>query len=147
MIRRRDVLVAVCAMAGTLGAVAAVDAGKKMIGSSVYDVLGMPPTPTKVGSVRHVMDGPTATLENLEMHVTTLNPGEYSHPPHKHPNEEMIIIREGTVETLSNGEWTRVGAGGVILNGSNQMHDLRNVGTIPAVYHVINWKTDRTPKE
>ncbi len=146
-ISRRDVVVAVCAMAGTLGAVAAVDQGKTLIGSSVYDVFAMPATPTKVGNVRQVMKGPTATLEQLEVHVTTLNPGEQPHPPHKHPNEEMLIIREGTLETLSNGEWRRVGPGAVIFNASDVMHGLRNVGTTPAVYHVVNWKTATTPKE
>ena len=146
MIRRRDVVVALGTMAATLGAVAAVDQVGPMIGSSVYDVFGMKATPNKTGSVRHVLEGPTATLERLEVHVTTLNPGEEPHPPHKHPNEEMLIIREGTLETLSNGTWKRIGPGGVIFNASNVPHGLRNVGTTPAVYHVINWKTDKTPE-
>jgi len=107
----------------------------------------MAATPTKVGTVRQVVKGPTATLEQLEVHVTTLNPGEQPHPPHKHPNEEMLIIREGQLETLSNGEWKRVGPGSVIFNASDVMHGLRNVGTAPAVYHVINWRTAATPKE
>ncbi len=147
MIGRRDVMVAVVAMAGTLGSVAAVDQARGMIGSSVYDVFAMAATPTKVGTVRQVVKGPTATLEQLEVHVTTLNPGEQPHPPHKHPNEEMLIIREGQLETLSNGEWKRVGPGSVIFNASDVMHGLRNVGTAPAVYHVINWRTAATPKE
>jgi len=84
-------------------------------------------------------------LENLELHVTTLNPGESPHAPHKHPNEELIIIRQGTVETLSNGSWVRVGPGSAIFNGSNQLHGFKNVGSEPAVYHVINFKTAATP--
>ena len=59
----------------------------------------------------------------------------------------MIIVREGTVETLVDGEWKRVGPGSVIFNASNVLHGLRNVGDGPATYHVINWKSDRTPKE
>jgi quercetin dioxygenase-like cupin family protein len=98
-----------------------------------------------VGSVRTVCSTPTATLENLEIHISTLNPGLMSHPPHKHPNEELIIVRTGTVETLSNGTWIRVGPGSVIFNGSNQLHGFKNVGTEPAVYHVINVKTEKTP--
>ena len=82
----------------------------------------------------------------MELHVTTLNPGQEPHPPHRHPNEEMVIIREGTVEVLVNGDWKRLGPGSVLFNASNQLHGLRNVGTIPAVYHVINWKTAATPK-
>ena len=49
--------------------------------------------------------------KELELHVTTLNPGFASHPPHKHPNEELVILREGTVEALSGGVWKRAGAG------------------------------------
>ena len=147
MIGRRDVIVAVLAMAGTLGAVAAVDEAKTLIGSSVYDLNSIAVKKTGYGDVRHVFQGPTATLEQMELHVTTLNPGERPHPPHKHPNEEMLIIREGQLETLSNGEWKRVGPGSVIFNASDVMHGLRNVGTAPAVYHVINWRTAATPKE
>jgi uncharacterized cupin superfamily protein len=112
-----------------------------VIGSSVYDWNTIPVTKTNVGEVRSFFRGPTATLDELELHVTTLNPGMASHPPHKHPNEELIIIREGTVETLSNGVWKRVGPGSVIFNASNQLHSLRNVGTVPATYHVINWSS------
>ena len=35
-------------------------------------------------------------------------------------------MQQGTVETLSNGEWKRVGPGSVIFNSSNQLHGLRN---------------------
>ena len=44
----------------------------------------------------------TATLDELECHITTLNPGETPHPPHKHPDEELVIVKEGTVESLVN---------------------------------------------
>jgi quercetin dioxygenase-like cupin family protein len=73
------------------------------------------------------------------MHVTTLKPGIASHEPHRHPNEEIVVIREGTVEVLIDGTWKRVGPGSVVFNASNSLHGLRNVGTTPAVYHVINW--------
>jgi quercetin dioxygenase-like cupin family protein len=96
---------------------------------------------TDVGSVRQFFRSPTATLDELECHVTTLNPGLQSHPPHKHVNEELVIIREGTVEVLVNGEWKKVGPGSVIFNASNQLHALKNVGTTPATYHVINWNS------
>ena len=49
-------------------------------------------------------------------------PGKWSHPPHKHPNEELVLIRQGTVETLSGGSWKRLGPGSVIFNASNSLH-------------------------
>jgi mannose-6-phosphate isomerase-like protein (cupin superfamily) len=119
--------------------------GAPVMGSRVFDWNAMVDKPNKTGSVRTVCSAPTATLENLEIHISTLNPGLMSHPPHKHPNEELIIVRQGTVETLSNGEWIRVGPGSVIFNGSNQPHGFRNVGTEPAIYHVVNFKTAATP--
>jgi quercetin dioxygenase-like cupin family protein len=85
------------------------------------------------------------TLNELEMHVTTLDPGQTSHAPHQHPNEELIILREGTLETLSLGEWKRIGPGSIIFNASNDLHGVKNVGTVPAVYHVVNWKSTMTP--
>jgi len=54
-------------------------------------------------------------------------------------------MEKGTVEVLINGEWKRVGPGSVIFNGSNQLHGLRNVGSEPAVYHVVNFQTAATP--
>jgi quercetin dioxygenase-like cupin family protein len=146
-ISKRDVVVALFAAASTLGAVAAANQSKSFIGESVYDWNALTPHKTEVGEVRSVVQGPTATLDQLEIHITTLDPGNASHPPHKHPNEELIILDKGTVETLVNGEWKRLGPGSIIFNASNVLHGLRNVGNTPAQYHVINFKTDKTPKE
>lgn len=144
MISRRDLIAALPALAAMGGAFAGAES-KSVMGSRVFDWNAIPAKATKYGSVRSFFSSPTATLENLELHVTTLNPGQSPHQPHRHPNEELIIIRQGTVETLSNGEWKRVGAGSVIFNGSNQLHGLKNVGQDAAIYHVINWKSSATP--
>jgi quercetin dioxygenase-like cupin family protein len=141
----RDVVVALAAAALTCSAGLLAQNKPAIIGPSVWDWNSLAVTKTDVGEVRSVVNGPTATLDQLEMHITTLNPGVASHPPHKHPNEELVIIREGTVETLSNGVWKRLGPGSIILNASNSLHALRNVGPGPATYHVINWKTAATP--
>lgn len=144
MITRREMMSALSALA-VLGVTCAEAADTPVMGSHVFDWNSIPAKPTRYGSVRSFFSSPTATLENLELHVTTLNPGQSPHLPHRHPNEEMIILRQGTVETLSNCEWKRVGPGSVIFNGSNQLHGLKNVGSEPAIYHVINWKSSSTP--
>ena len=144
-ISRRDVTVAAFSIAFTCGVGAFAQSEKTSLGPAVFDWNSLSVTKTDVGEVRQVVQRPTATLDELEMHVTTLNPGVASHPPHKHPNEELVIIREGTVETLSGGVWKRVGPGSIIFNASNSLHALRNVGDTPAIYHVINWKSATTP--
>jgi quercetin dioxygenase-like cupin family protein len=112
-----------------------------VMGSSVFDWTTLPVQKTKVGESRRVCQAPTATLDELECHITTLNPGETPHPPHKHPDEEIVIVKEGTVESLVNGMTRRVGPGSVIFQAANQMHSIRNVGEGPATYHVIKWNS------
>jgi len=145
MITRRDLFVALIAAVATAGVFALADQ-KPVMGSAVFDWNTIPVTPTAVGSTRSFFSAPTATLKNLEVHVTTLNPGQSPHQPHRHPDEELIIVQQGTVETLSNGEWKRVGPGSVIFNGSNQLHGFKNVGTGPAVYHVVKFVSSATPE-
>lgn len=144
MITRRDLLIALAAAGFTAGAFALADK-PGVLGSTAFDWNSIPVKTTEVGSVRQVVGEPTATLENLEVHITTLNPGKSPHLPHRHPNEEMLILRQGTLEALINGEWKRVGPGSVIFFASNQLHGVRNVGDDPAIYHVVNWKTSATP--
>jgi XRE family transcriptional regulator, regulator of sulfur utilization len=140
-VTRRDLFVAAIASFLTLAGVSAVRlaAAPDVMGSTIFDWNDMKPTPNTHGEVRSVVRRPTATLDELEIHITTLNPGESSHAPHQHPNEELVIVRQGTVESLNNGQLKRVGPGSIIFQGSNQLHSIRNVGTEPAIYHVINW--------
>jgi mannose-6-phosphate isomerase-like protein (cupin superfamily) len=99
------------------------------------------PNPTKVGAVRRVMRAPTTNLAEFESHITTLNPGEKSHDPHTHVNEEVLILREGTAEAYVNGVWTPMTTGSMVLMGSMVPHAIRNAGKTPCTYYVINWKT------
>jgi XRE family transcriptional regulator, regulator of sulfur utilization len=146
MITRRDLVAALIAAACTAGGFALAN-DLPLLGSAVFDWNTIEAKPTESGSLRSFFKMRTATLEQLEVHVTTLDPGKSPHPPHRHPNEEMIIVRQGTVEALVSGEWKRVGPGSVIFFASNQLHGLRNAGSEQAVYHVINWKTVATPAE
>jgi len=145
MITRRDIAIAVVTFAATLGAVA-VSSQTSVMTSTAVDWNSMTARTTNVGEVRQVFRNPTLTLEELECHVTTVKPRMASHAPHQHPQEEMVIIKEGTVEVLVNGEWKKVSPGSIAFFSSNQMHGLRNVGDTPATYFVINVKTAATPK-
>ena len=144
MITRRDLFVALIAVAATVCVVEVLSGSRAetpVMQSALFDWNAVTSKQTDVGAVRQFFRAPTATLDELECHVTTLKPGATSHPPHKHPNEELVIVKEGTVEALVNGEMKRAGPGSVIFNASNQLHGIRNVGAGPATYHVINWSS------
>lgn len=146
MITKRDITVAALTMGLTMSFVIA-NSKIANLDSSIFDWNDIPVTETKTGSVRTFFRSSTATLDELECHVTTLNAGESSHPPHKHPEEEVIIIKEGTLEALVNGNMKRVGPGSVVFQASNQMHSIKNVGNSPATYHVFSWHSPGTMKK
>ena len=137
-ITRRDLVVAVVSISlAVAGMALAQSVGKPVMHSSVFNWADLKPVPTKTGERRAVFDAPTPTLANFECHITTLNPGEVPHLPHRHPDEELMIIKEGTLEAMQNGRTNRVDAGGIIFEASNERHGLRNCGTNQAVYYVI----------
>ena len=113
--------------------------------SGVFTWESLTPQATKVGAVRRVFDTPTPTLSELEMHITTLKPGEAPHGPHRHPDEELIIVKEGTIESNLEGVLRRLGPGSVIFHASNELHTVKNVGDGEATYHVIKWRSAATP--
>lgn len=152
MLTRRDLLLLASALSLGIGVgrwsivspAHAEGSAAKVQDSALLDWNDLKANPTGVGQYRGVMKAKTATLDELEMHVTTLNPGQISHPPHKHPNEELVIIDSGKIEATSNGKTRVLGPGSVIFNASNQLHGVKNVGDTPATYHVINWHTPAT---
>lgn len=139
LLTSRDLIVGLLTATASFAFVSA--APRAALPSTAFAWDSVPVRKTEVGSVRQVVRSPTATLDELEIHITTLNPGQTSHAPHQHPNEELLIVKEGTVEALVNGEWKTLGVGSVIFQASNQLHGIRNVGAGPATYHVVNWSS------
>ena len=140
MIHRRDLLVAGVAVVVTATIMAWAQAPARLVmHSRIFDWNRLPVETTKTGQRREVFDEATATLERFECHVTTLNPGEAPHAAHRHPEEELMIVREGTLEAVQNDRTNLVEAGGLIFEASNELHGVRNAGTNRATYYVLKW--------
>lgn len=112
--------------------------------TTVWDFAALDAKPTGMGFFRRVTDRPTATLHKLEFHITQLDPGHISHPPHQHPQEELIILQQGTLDVSINGKTQRVGPGSAFFFASYDWHNVKSVGDVPALYDVINFATDKT---
>ena len=145
MLNKRELLVAAIAVSGTLACVSMADQASQVLDSTAWKWEDIAARDTDVGQYRHVVRQPTRTLEELEMHITTLKPHTASHAPHTHANEEMVIIKEGTLQAHVNGKEIVVGPGSVLFFASMQPHAVQNIGDTPATYHVINWKSAATP--
>lgn len=137
---RRESMIALIAAVVSLGAAAAVDAFDPMP-SKVYSWDAMPEQTTAVGARRPFFDGETAALRQLEAHVTTILPGNEPHPPHRHANEELIILLRGTVDVTVEGRTERIGPGSSVFLAPNDFHGLRNVGDEPAAYYIIQMRS------
>jgi mannose-6-phosphate isomerase-like protein (cupin superfamily) len=87
--------------------------------------------------IRDVFRGTAQTGCPLALHISTLPPGAMPHPPHHHVHEEMMLIKEGTLQATIEGQSKSLGPGSVIYINSNDEHGLKNVGNVPAQYFVI----------
>jgi quercetin dioxygenase-like cupin family protein len=139
MITKRDLAAAAIAASITLACASMADEPGKLLDSTAWQWNDLVAKRTDVGELRSVVRQPTRTLDELEMHITTLNPNTASHPPHTHPNEEMVIVKEGTLKAHVNGKEIVVPAGGTLFFASMQPHAVQNIGDTPATYYVINW--------
>ncbi len=143
-LNRRDWTVALAAACAVLAIGSVARTAPSVLTSSVFEWSAMKAEPTEAGEVRHVFRTPTATLDELECHITTLKAGAKSHPPHVHPNEEVLIVREGNVEVFYQNAWHSAAPGAVIFLTGTDPHGLRNAGSTAATYHVLAWRSPGT---
>jgi mannose-6-phosphate isomerase-like protein (cupin superfamily) len=84
-----------------------------------------------------ILTGSTHTGYKLDLHESDLPGGGPPHPPHRHVHEELLLVREGELEVVLNGQWTRLGPGSCAYMASNDLHGYRNPGTAVAKYFVL----------
>lgn len=137
---------ALLALGATLPAQSSAPSATPKLASQIHDWDTMTATPTANGVRRALFDGPTATLDKLHCHITTLNPGQNSGEPRRHLQEEVIIVKEGSVEATVDGHTQVAGPGSVFFFAANAVTRLRNAGDTPATYHVVYFYTPLTPK-
>lgn len=104
-------LAALLVSVAATSSIATLAARKQVQRSTVYPWSSAGTTPNDWGAVRQVMRTPTPTLDELEIHISTLNPGKSPHAPHQ----------------------------GIIFQASNELHNVTNIGQTPATYFVIGW--------
>src|SRR5215831_14981781 len=127
----RTTFVAALVVCGASRLGAAQQESARVLRSTVFPADSARSRRTRPPTQRSLVDTATAILSKLEMHQTTLAPGESPHPPHRHAHEELMIVQSGTVQVYQNGVTRRAGPGSVIFMASNELHGLRNPGPQP----------------
>lgn len=136
---RRELCVALAALASVGLPAGALEADEpKLNHSAIFPYTELPvQTSSNGGAMRAVVHGKLATGELIEVHETTLPAGQMPHPPHRHTHSELLLIRDGRLEVLSDGQRGVIEAGGIVFTASTVMHSLKNVGETPAKYFVV----------
>ena len=109
-------------------------------GSFWVDWNQVPFTPHDKGGVRRMMDCTTIMSKRFEMHVTTLNTGLWSHPPHTHRAAEILIMMENTAQERIDGVLRPAGVGDVIFLESNVPHAIQNTSLGTCTYFAFQFE-------
>jgi len=84
-------------------------------------------------------NGPTDQLSGVCTGMAVLDPGASPHPPHRHPEEEFLIVSEGTGEISVDGQVTEVGPGAILYCAGNTLHGIVNTGKVPMTFYWSKW--------
>ena len=84
--------------------------------------------------------------EEIASHVSVLSPGKIPHPPHRHPEEEILLLLSGGLETFTSEEQVASGTaavhlrpGQLYLYPAGFTHTIRSSGREPAQYLMVKW--------
>jgi len=84
-------------------------------------------------------NGPTDQLSSASMGMVVLEPGAKPHDPHRHPEEEFMLVASGTGEILCGDTTTQVGPGAVMYCAGDVVHNIVNTGPVPLTFYWSKW--------
>jgi mannose-6-phosphate isomerase-like protein (cupin superfamily) len=121
------------AIAGLAGLPAIAETGKLPNATMNPDKATI--TKEDFGELRVYFDGPTDQLKAMTAGSLMLKPGMQPHPPHQHPEEEMMVIAEGTGEIVVHGQKSHVGPGSMMYCAAGRLHRIVNTGKTPLLFY------------
>jgi quercetin dioxygenase-like cupin family protein len=92
------------------------------------------------GDQRTYFDGPTDQLQSMTAGSLLLKPGMSPHAPHQHPEEEIMVVTEGSGEIVVEGKTTKVGPGSMMYCAGNKLHGVKNTGMASLLFYFYKWK-------
>lgn len=120
-------------------ALAAMAAAEKLP-NSTRGIQQATTTHESFGDLRVYFDGPTEQLSAMTAGSLQLKPGMSPHAPHQHPEEEIMVVTEGTGEISVDGKITKVGPGSMMFCAAGTLHGIVNTGKTPLLFYYYKWK-------
>jgi mannose-6-phosphate isomerase-like protein (cupin superfamily) len=91
------------------------------------------------GELTVFCEGKTGQLQSLVVGTLLLYPGQEPHPPHQHPEEEIMIMTEGEGMILVGGKNASVSVGTVMYVEGNHLHGVKNTSSKPLRFYYMKW--------
>ncbi len=92
------------------------------------------------GDLRIYFEGPTDQIKSMTAGSLLLKPGMTPHEPHHHPEEEFMVITEGTGEISIEGKILKVAPGAMMYCAAGKLHGIVNTGKSPLLFYFYKWK-------
>jgi mannose-6-phosphate isomerase-like protein (cupin superfamily) len=92
------------------------------------------------GDLRIYFEGKTDQLRSMTAGSLLLKPGMTPHPPHEHPEEEFMVVTEGTGEIQVAGKVTKVAPGAMMYCAAGKSHAIVNTGKTPLLFYFYKWQ-------
>jgi quercetin dioxygenase-like cupin family protein len=134
---RRDLFRFTAAMALAGRIPAAADA---TLPSTTLDAAKAHVTHEPFGDLAIYFTGPTNQVGSMTAGSLRLKSGMSPHPPHTHPEEEFMVITEGTGEITVEGKMTKVAPGSMMYCAAGTLHGIVNTGKTPLLFYFYKWK-------
>lgn len=96
--------------------------------------------PHDKGGIRRLFDRATAMTRRFEMHVTTLNAGLWSHPPHTHRAAEILLMVDNTAQESIDGKLHPATVGDLIFLESSVPHAIQNTTKGSCTYFAFQFE-------
>jgi mannose-6-phosphate isomerase-like protein (cupin superfamily) len=119
-------------------------APEKPIRSGVFQWADLAEKPAgDTGTARIYCEGVTGVTEKFATGSFTLEAGKEPHPPHKHIEEEILIVTEGEGLIHLNGKEIPAKKGTVMYSEAWDVHGIRNTGKEPLHFYFMKWTKKR----
>jgi quercetin dioxygenase-like cupin family protein len=126
-----------------------IDGAARKLSSRVYP-LHIPLLPDEDNPWKPylIFNGSTATVRALSCHASALASDHCPHPPHRHDEEEILLVLSGEVDitipdldsAAGNGQ-LHLKPGQFVYYPANFAHTLRTVSDEPANYLLLRWQS------
>lgn len=92
------------------------------------------------GDLAIYFTGRTDQVRSMTAGSLRLKPGMSPHPPHQHPEEEFMVITEGSGEITVDGRKSDVSPGSMMYCAAGKLHGIVNTGTARLLFYFYKWK-------